>query len=742
MTDDYGAFINEGKSYLINTPFPPRSFFNVIANDDGYLTEISCWGTAQTSFQFADGEINTIVDGDRKTLYCRDDETGEVWCPGVYPMISGVSGYSCEHSDVFTRIISEYKDIRVKWRIFVPMTGGCEIWSVTAENMGSGSRKISVVPAVQLLLTGFAAKRFFDEQVQYSVCAFNAEINGMYYRAGNPSPKNKRYNAVLAANAPVVSFSGSGESFLGAPLAFQYPERLLNRGRLGCEKGLAGIPFQALQCSADIGPGGAVTFDFMLGVVDSEEHAAEAVKQIKDNAAAESLFERTRAAAQKRRDRLTVDTPDKRLNYFVNLWLKKGLEYGMRKKDATRDNFQFADGLCMSDPERVKKEILRDLSWQYRDGHTLRSWVPPDETRYCDGALWIVLTVCGYLKFTDDLDLLYINAPYFDGGAGTVLEHLCAGVSEADQNRGPHNLPLARFADWNDALNFLDDNAESVFMAMGLALMFGEMARLMRYIGEGGEAEAYEKKRAALKETINDAAWDEAGGYYAAAFAYGETIGATGSRGSTLYINPQTWSIIAGVVTPERLPRVLKTIDERIESDLGCPVNLPPFEAYDKDFGRISAQLPGTWENGSSYCHVTSFKAYADTLAGRGDKALESLLKVFPGHALNPISNSGATPFALTSSFSTNPEIYGKAGRPWLTGTQAWAMRAIVEGLLGVRRAYGGFEFSPSFPAAWGSAGCRVVGGGKVYDFRITRGRDGIEAALNGKKIEPGFIPF
>ena len=496
MSKKYGEFIKSGKSYLINTPYTPRQYTNVITNQDGYLAEISGWGTGAASLQFESGDINTIVDGDKKTLYCRDDESGEVWCPGVYPMMSKVEGFGCEHSDVYTQVTSEYRGIAVKWRIFIPQKGSHEIWSVDIENKSPRKRKISVVPAVRLLLTGFAARRFFDEQVQYSVCDFEESMNGMYFLAGNPNPKDKTYNAVLATSVPIKSYCGEGEKFLGAPLAFHFPEALLNGRDLGNHKGLAGEPFQGVQCQVEVEPSETSELDFIFGVVDSKDHAKEIVKLIKDRDTVEELFAKDCAEVAKRRDRLIVDTPNEQINYFVNLWLKKGLEYGMRKKDATRDNFQFAEGLCMSDPDRVRKEILRDLKWQYKDGHTLRSWVPLDTVHYCDGAMWLVITTCGYLKFSDDMDFLNIKVPYYDGGEGTVLEHLIAGIANIDENRGPHNLPLSFFADWNDALNYNDDQAESVFMAMGLAFAFNELAALMDYIDKKDEAEVYRKKHA------------------------------------------------------------------------------------------------------------------------------------------------------------------------------------------------------------------------------------------------------
>jgi cellobiose phosphorylase len=52
----------------------------------------------------------------------------------------------------------------------------------------------------------------------------------------------------------------------------------------------------------------------------------------------------------------------------------------------------------MSEPEVTKNTIKLAMRYQYKDGHTVRSWLPMDETYYSDGPIWIVLVACDYLK--------------------------------------------------------------------------------------------------------------------------------------------------------------------------------------------------------------------------------------------------------------------------------------------------------------------------------------------------------
>lgn len=150
-------------------------------------------------------------------------------------------------------------------------------------------------------------------------------------------------------------------------------------------------------------------------------------------------------------------------------------------------------------------------------------------------------------------------------------------------------------------------------------------------------------------------------------------------------------------------------------------VNFPAYERYDPEIGRISVQVPGTVENGAVYCHATGFKVYADAMLGQGDRALKDILKNLPDSETNPASRSGALPFAMTSSFNTDPGTWGRAGRPWLTGTQCWVMNTIVEGLLGIRRTYGGLMMKPALPSAWNEASCTLGRENSVYAICIRR---------------------
>ena len=252
-----------------------------------------------------------------------------------------------------------------------------------------------------------------------------------------------------------------------------------------------------------------------------------------------------------------------------------------------------------------------------------------------------------------------------------------------------------------------------------------ELARLMEYAGDKEYARFLSEEYDKLKTDINRYAWD--GSWYARALSEKENIGTKDSRGSRIYLNAQTWAVLAGVAEEEKLPKVLEAVDS-MEQNFGFPLNLPPYPEYDPHVGRMSGMLPGLFENGGVYCHATGFKILMDCCTGRGTKAVETLKKIMPDSEKNPSARSGAEPYVFTNCYSTNPGYYGKSYQSWTTGTSAWCLMGLYEGILGVKRDYEGLRIRPCFPAEWEEAEV----------MRHFRGADYHIAIRNPEHIENG----
>ena len=344
---------------------------------------------------------------------------------------------------------------------------------------------------------------------------------------------------------------------------------------------------------------------------------------------------------------LSVTTPDKKINHIMNQWLKKQIDCCIVGKKGVRDNLQIAVALLNYRQDKAKDEILECLRHQFQDGHAVLTWYPYDDTRYSDQPFWIIWAVCELIKEMGDYTILQKKIEWQDGGAAAVVEHLKAAADCLIRDKGRNGLSRIYFADWNDALNITTDpEAESVMLSHQFCLAFRELKLLMEKIGETDYAEFLKKEYDTMRKTINEKAWD--GEWYMRALSKKENIGSRTSEGSKIYLNAQTWAVLGDVVDEEKLPKLLTAVDS-MEHDFGFPLNMPPYEKYSS-------------------------------------------------------TQSGAEPYVFTNCYSTHPKYYGKSYWSWTTGTSAWCMNGLYEGIMGVKRRYDGLEISPCFPAEWNRA--------------------------------------
>jgi len=270
-----------------------------------------------------------------------------------------------------------------------------------------------------------------------------------------------------------------------------------------------------------------------------------------------------------------------------------------------------------------------------------------------------------------------------------------------------------------------------------------ELSLLTQHIGDATYTDYLMEQNQILKNTINKVAWD--GQWYARALSKYETIGSKNSRGSKIYLNSQTWAVMADIPDDEKLPFVLKSIDS-MEHQFGFPLNMPAYDEYSPHVGRMGGMLPGIFENGGVYCHATGFKIIMDCMVGRGNEAYITLKKIMPDSEVNPSTQSGAEPYVFTNCYATHPKYYGKSYWSWTTGTSAWVMMGLYEGIMGVKRSYDGLMIDPCLPDTWKS--CEFTREFRNTQYHIvienpngiSKGR--VRLTVDGNSIDGNTVPI
>ena len=747
------TFSKDNHSCVIQNSETPRHWYNYLWNENGYCAQVSQIGHGRSYYINEKADMCRINDNDARYVYLRDDEDASCWNIGKGPLNREVRQYQCIHNIGHSVLQSQKQEIHASWRLFVPCEGTWEVWSLRIENRDVRQRQLSVFAAVSFSLEGFSYPRYY-EMYRCMRAGFDRELNGIYCDSSHPFAPHARYHGFLASSEPVYAYDADMARFCGtantmtradasACALFQQPDVVVKGWDCTNSEAALFILGGALQHKLVLAPGDCREIAFVFGIASSREEACSTSAWYRNVHNVEAEFQKAQEYNFGKYAALSVQTPDGKVNALMNNWVKKQVDFCIVGKKGVRDNLQIAVALLGYRQEKAKAEILECLKHQFRDGHGVLTWYPYDDTRYSDQPFWIIWAVCELIKEIGETGLLQERIPWQDGGEASVLEHVKAAVDRLLADKGRNGLVRIYFADWNDALNITTDpEAESVMLSHQFCLALKELRELMEELGDREYAAFLEREYRTLKEAINTQAWD--GKWYARALSREGAIGAQESEGSKIYLNAQTWAVLAGVAEGERLTQVLEAVDS-MEQDFGFPLNMPPYESYSPHVGRMSGMLPGLFENGGVYCHATGFKILMDCKAGRGDKALGTLKKIMPDSEKNPSLQSGAEPYVFTNCYGTHPDYYGKSYQSWTTGTSAWAMMGLYEGILGVKRDYRGLRIAPCFPADWDTAEMTRQFRGARYHVVIHNPahiQGGIpEITADGLRIDGNLLP-
>jgi cyclic beta-1,2-glucan synthetase len=144
-----------------------------------------------------------------------------------------------------------------------------------------------------------------------------------------------------------------------------------------------------------------------------------------------------------------------------------------------RDQLQDCIAMVFSEPETVRKHIVKCAGRQFREGDVLHWWHEPPihgvRTRISDDLAWLPFIVENYVTVTGDLSLItneldedspqyldmrrpvppehdvYDHPHVIEKEKGGIYDH-CLRALRCACTRGQHDLPLIGCGDWNDGL--------------------------------------------------------------------------------------------------------------------------------------------------------------------------------------------------------------------------------------------------------------------------------------------------
>jgi cellobiose phosphorylase len=772
----YGYFDEAAREYVVTRPDTPTPWLNYLG-EGRYGGIVSNTGGGYSfdrdprDRRVGRYRYNAIpADQPGRYVYLRDRETGTYWSATWQPVRRDLDAYECRHGAGYTRIAGELDGIASELLYFVPPAAGgeawpCELWVFRVRNASGRPRRLRSFSYVELGYPDAQADQQNLDWAQHIVrtrYADGALLSGTVFRPDT---------TFFGANAAPAGFDADREAFVGRCRDLAAP-LVVERGEPTNADSPRGNGIGSLCHDLELAPDEEHEIVYVLGIAASPREARRVLSAFRDPAAVEASFAALREDWDAYLSRFAVETPDPELNAMVNVWnqvqcrttlhwarFASGYETGLGRGIGTRDSAQDTLGTMHASPAHAREALTRIWRLQFRDGHAwhqffpltgegsagLAAEIPAWPQWFCDDHLWLVLAVCAYLRETGDLGYLRQAAPYEDGGAETIWEHLRRAIRFTLEHRGPHGLPRAGFADWNDTLNVDHGSgkAESVWCGMQFCRAALDLAELAVELGRDAEAEELRGHARAMADAVNEHAWD--GAWYARAFDDdGEPIGVAAERVHRIDMNPQTWCVIGEVAPPERAARALASMHEHLATEFGIALLDPPYDGGNERVRGTSTYPPGAKENGGVFCHANAWAIVAAAALGDGDRALDYYRRILP--LLRSDSDRYlCEPYVYCQNVCgpTHPQ-FGLGRNAWLTGTAAWTFVAATQWILGIRPTYRGLRIAPALPAPWPGFRATRVFRGAVHEIEVARAGPGNAVALvvDGEHVEGDVVPL
>ena len=463
----YGYFDETRNEYVIERPDVPVSWTNYLGvrnlctvishNAGGYTFYKNAEHHRITRFR----QNGVPLDRPGHYVYVRDDETGEFWSVSWQPVGKDLAkaSYECRHGLSYTSFRCNYRGIDAKQVMFIPIDDDVELWDVRLRNTGDRPRKISIFAYVEF---SFHHIEIDNQNLQMSLYAAGTNYaDGIIEYDFFYEPWMYHY---FTANVDPDGYDCVRDRFLGA---YRTETNPINVERGQCQNSceLGGNHCGALQKSITLQPGESSRIAFMLGV-GSRAEALRIRNTYSNGRAVDRAFTALAEYWRKKRSVFRCSTPHPGMNTMVNTWtlfqaetcivwsrFASFIEVGGRTGLGYRDTSQDIMAVVHSSPDACRLRIIELLHGQVSSGYGLHLFDPdvfrPQKDRLpgvklptvvptpnasdiihgledvcSDDALWIVGSICEYVKETGDLAFFDLSVPFADTGEGTVYEHM------------------------------------------------------------------------------------------------------------------------------------------------------------------------------------------------------------------------------------------------------------------------------------------------------------------------------
>jgi N,N'-diacetylchitobiose phosphorylase len=447
------------------------------------------------------------------------------------------------------------------------------------------------------------------------------------------------------------------------------------------------------------------------------------------------------------------------------------IEVGGRTGLGYRDTSQDVMSVVHTNPEKCRQRILELLHGQVSQGYGLHLFDPdvfkpqeeklpgvklptveptlrPEEIVHgledvcSDDALWLVVSICEFVKETGDLAFFDQCVPFADKGQATVYEHMKCALDFSVEQIGRHGICRGLRADWNDCLNLGGGESAMVSFIHYWALQaFIEAAQ---FLERTEDVVKYAAVAEQIRNTCEQVLWD--GRWYIRGItATGIRIGSQNSEEGKIFLESNSWAVLSGVASEKRGKLCMDAVDDHLYSEYGLHLLWPAFSKPNDDIGYVTRVYKGIKENAAIFSHPNPWAMIAECKLARGNRAIKIYDAMLPYNQNDIIEIRQAEPYSYCQFImGRDHTAFGRARHPWLTGSSGWFYTAVTHWVLGIRPCLNGLVIDPCIPDNW--KGFEVVRKWRGATFQITvQNPNGVQKGvrtitLDGRPVK-GPIP-
>jgi len=687
-------------------------------------------------------------------FYVRDEEDGALFSLPHEPVRAAAERFVFSVGPADIRWDIRQAGLTFRLEVSLPSDDTVELWSLEILNQDNRLRHVSVYPFFTI---GFMS--WMNRSARYE-----PDLGGIVARSVSGYQRLAEWDKVrhfkdctfLLHDTQPDAWEAALEAFEGEGGLYR-PDGL-NADWLAKGEALYETPAAVLQYRLDLEPGASRRFRFLFGpAADSAEIATLQKRYLTKGA-----FQQTRKAYSSFLDQgkgcLDISTPDGDFKGFFNGWLCRqvfyhGITHRLATDPQTRNYLQDAMGMVYVQPERCREAIVKALTQQEKggalpDGIRLNDCTELkyiNQVPHSDHAIWLPVCLQAYLDETDDYALLQEAVTDAAGMSATVYERVGSAMGHLLDQLDDRQLSLINQGDWCDPMNMVGPEGKGVSGWLSIATVhaLNLWADICRSSGRTDQAEQLEANGQRIAGAVRKHLWT------VDRFARGITdegrrFGTLEDEEGRLYLNPQSWALMAGIADEAQQAALLKAIEEELETPFGPQMLAPAYTRMHEDIGRLTQKFPGSAENGSVYNHAAAFYIHALYLAGRPDHAWSMLQRMLAGPDNEDLLRRGQLPVFIPNYYrgavELHPRTAGRSSQLFNTGTASWIYRIVVEQMFGLKGCRDGLVVRPALPTQWNQASARRRFRGSLLQVNYLREGNEQAIAVDGRPLAGDVI--